>query len=134
MNWNDRTAPDASDMESMALATVAALPAAFRTAAEAVVIRIEEFPSEEMLDGLELEDSFELTGLYEGTPLIDKSVSDPAPQPDTIWLFRRAILDEWVERGNVTLGELVAHVLIHELAHHFGWTDEDIAAIDRWWD
>ena len=134
MNWNHRTAPDASDMESMALATVAALPAAFRTAAEAVVIRIEEFPSEEMLDGLELEDSFELTGLYEGTPLIDKSVSDPAPQPDTIWLFRRAILDEWVERGNVTLGELVAHVLIHELAHHFGWTDEDIAAIDRWWD
>ena len=79
-------------MESMALATVAALPAAFRSAAEAVVIRIEEFPSEDMLDSLDLEDSFELTGLYDGTPLTDKSVSDQAPQPDTIWLFRRAIL------------------------------------------
>ena len=134
MNWKHRTAPEVSDMESMALATVAALPAAFRSAAEAVVIRIEEFPSEDMLDSLDLEDSFELTGLYDGTPLTDKSVSDQAPQPDTIWLFRRAILDEWVARGNVTLGELVAHIVIHELAHHFGWSDEDIASIDKWWD
>ncbi len=134
MNWKHRTAPDVSDMESMALATVAALPVAFRSAAKAVVIRIEEFPSEEMLDDLDMEDSFELTGLYDGTPLTDKSVSDQAPQPDTIWLFRRAILDEWVARGNVTLGELVAHIVIHELAHHFGWTDEDIASIDTWWD
>ncbi len=134
MNWNHRTAPDVSDMEAMALATVAALPAAFRSAARAVVIRIEEFPSEEVLDSLDLEDSFELTGLYDGTPLTDKSVSEQATQPDTIWLFRRAILDEWAARGNVTLGELVAHVVIHELAHHFGWTDEDIASIDRWWD
>ncbi len=134
MNWKHRTAPDVSDMESMALATVAALPVAFRSAANAVVIRIEEFPSEEMLDDLDMEDSFELTGLYDGTPLTDKSVSDQAPQPDTIWLFRRAILDEWVARGNVTLGELVAHIVIHELAHHFGWTDEDIASIDTWWD
>ncbi len=134
MDWKHGTAPDVSDMESMALATVAALPAAFRSAAKAVVIRVEEFPSEDMLDGLDLEDSFELTGLYDGTPLTDKSVSDQAPQPDTIWLFRRAILDEWVARGNVTLGELVAHVVIHELAHHFGWTDEDIASIDKWWD
>ena len=134
MNWNHRTAPDVSDMEAMALATVAALPAAFRSAAKEVVIRIEEFPSEEMLDSLDLEDSFELTGLYDGTPLTDKSVSEQATQPDTIWLFRRAILDEWAARGNVTLGELVAHVVIHELAHHFGWTDEDIASIDKWWD
>ena len=121
-------------MEAMALATVAALPAAFQSAAKAVVIRIEELPSEEMFDSLDLEDSFELTGLYDGTPLTDKSVSDQAPQPDTIWLFRRAILDEWVARGNVTLEELVAHIVIHELAHHFGWTDEDIASIDKWWD
>ncbi|MCY3874744.1 MAG: metallopeptidase family protein [Rhodobacteraceae bacterium] len=134
MKWKHRTAPDVSDMEAMALATVAALPAAFQSAAKAVVIRIEELPSEEMFDSLDLEDSFELTGLYDGTPLTDKSVSDQAPQPDTIWLFRRAILDEWVARGNVTLEELVAHIVIHELAHHFGWTDEDIASIDKWWD
>ena len=59
---------------------------------------------------------------------------DIVDRPDTIWLFRRPILDEWSERGNVTLGQLVAHVLIHELAHHFGWSDAEIAAIDRWWE
>ena len=134
MNWNHRTAPDISDIESMALATVAALPDAFRGAAKAVVIQVDEFPNDEVLDSLEIEDSFELTGLYDGTPLTDKSVSDLAPEPDTIWLFRRAILDEWVARGNVTLAELVSHVVIHELAHHFGWTDADIASIDTWWD
>ncbi len=134
MNWNHKTAPDISDIESMALATVAALPDAFRGAAEAVVIQVDEFPNDEVLDSLEIEDSFELTGLYDGTPLTGKSVSDLAPEPDTIWLFRRAILDEWVARGNVTLAELVAHVVIHELAHHFGWTDADIASIDTWWD
>ena len=75
-----------------------------------------------------------MTGLYDGTPLTEKSVSDQPLQPDLIWLFRRPILDEWVERGNVTLQELVAHVLIHELAHHFGWSDAEIAAIDRWWE
>lgn len=127
-------APDVSDIESMALATVAALPDAFRVAAGAVVIQVDEFPNDEVLDSLDIEDSFELTGLYDGTPLTDKSVSDLAPQPDTIWLFRRAILDEWVARGNVTLAELVSHVVIHELAHHFGWTDADIASIDTWWD
>ena len=69
-----------------------------------------------------------------GIPLTEKSVSDPQHFPDTVWLFRRAILDEWVERGNVTLTELVAHVVVHELAHHFGWSDEDVARIDRWWE
>ena len=134
MRWNHRTAPDVSDIESIALATVAALPDAFRTAAKAVVIRVDEFPNDKILDSLDLEDSFELTGLYDGTPLTDKSVSDVAPQPDSIWLFRRAILDEWIARGNVTLAELVSHVVIHEFAHHFGWTDADIATIDTWWD
>jgi predicted Zn-dependent protease with MMP-like domain len=75
-----------------------------------------------------------LTGLYEGTPLTEKSVMDQPLGPDVIWLFRRPILDEWLDRGNVSLGELVAHVLIHELAHHFGWSDADIAAIDPWWE
>ena len=59
---------------------------------------------------------------------------DQPEGPDTIWLFRRAILDEWIDRGDVALGDLVAHVLVHELAHHFGWSDEDIASIDRWWE
>ncbi len=59
---------------------------------------------------------------------------DQPAQPDVIWLFRRPILDEWADRGDVTLADLVAHVLVHELAHHFGWSDDDIAAVDRWWE
>lgn len=133
MDWTEATAPDAADIEAMALAAVEALPEAFRGPALSVALRIEEFASDEMLDGLEIEDPFELTGLYDGIPLTEKSVADQSGQPDAIWLFRRPILDEWVHRGDVALADLVAHVMIHELAHHFGWSDADIAAIDQWW-
>ena len=85
------------------------------------------------MDDLDME-PFELTGLYDGTPLTQKSSFDQPEGPDTVWLFRRPILDEWAERGNVTLTELVAHVTIHEFAHHFGWSDADIARIDAWWE
>ena len=74
------------------------------------------------------------TGLYDGIPMTEKSVMDVPHGPDVVWLFRRPILDEWADRGNVTLTELVAHVTIHEFAHHFGWSDDDIAAIDPWWE
>ncbi|MBT8459004.1 MAG: metallopeptidase family protein [Boseongicola sp.] len=131
---------DASDMppgndkiEAMARAAIAELPEAFRAEAEKVVLRVEDFASDGMLNDLEIPDPFALTGLYEGVPLTEKSVLDQAIQPDVIWLFRRAILDEWVERGDVGLSALVAHVFLHELAHHFGWSDTDIAAIDEWW-
>ncbi|MEI4484786.1 metallopeptidase family protein [Frigidibacter sp. MR17.14] len=118
----------------MARATVAALPAQFAGPAGAVVIRVEDFPPEEFMAELDLDDPFELSGLYEGVPLPEKSVMDQPTRPDTVWLFRRPILDEWVERGNVSLGDLVAHVTVHEFAHHFGWSDAEIAAIDRWWE
>ena len=133
MDWSEATAPDAADIEAMALAAVEALPEAFRGAARAVALRVEDFASDDMLDGLEVEDPFELTGLYDGIPLTEKSVSDQPGQPDAIWLFRRPILDEWVHRGDIALSDLVAHVMIHELAHHFGWSDADIATIDEWW-
>ena len=133
MDWSEATAPDAADIEKMALNAIQALPEAFRAPAMAVALRIEDFANDEMLDGLEIENPFDLTGLYEGIPLTEKSVADQPGQPDAIWLFRRPILDEWVHRGDVALGDLVAHVLIHELAHHFGWSDEDIATIDQWW-
>lgn len=134
MNWKDATAPDADRIEALAREALAALPAEFAGPAAQVALRIEDFAPEEFLDELQIDDGFELTGLYEGVPLTEKSVSDQPLAPDTIWLFRRAILDEWAARGDVTLGELVAHVLVHELAHHFGWSDEDIARIDRWWE
>lgn len=133
MDWSEATAPDAADIEAMALAAVEALPEAFRAPARAVALRIEDFASDEMLDGMGIQDPFELTGLYDGIPLTEKSVADQPGQPDAIWLFRRPILDEWVHRGDIALADLVAHVMIHELAHHFGWSDEDIATIDEWW-
>ncbi len=130
----DHPAPDAALIEALARDAVLALPEPWREAATAVALRVEEFPPDDVLEELGIEDAYELTGLYDGIPLTEKSVMDQATAPDVIWLFRRPILDEWVDRGNVGLGELVAHVMVHELAHHFGWSDEDIAAIDPWWE
>ncbi|MEL6167554.1 MAG: metallopeptidase family protein [Pseudomonadota bacterium] len=134
MKWTDQNAPDLAAIEGLAEAAMEALPEAYRAAARGVALRIEDFASKAMLIEVGMSDPFELTGLYDGIPLTQKSVADQPGQPDAIWLFRRPILDEWIDRGNVTLGELVAHILVHELAHHFGWSDADIAAIDRWWE
>lgn len=136
MSWtdNDRPAPTLGEIQALAEAARAALPDAFRPAAKAVAIRVEDFACDEVLNDLGIDDPFGLSGLYDGIPLTQKSVMDSPAQPDTIWLFRRALLDEWAERGNVGLAELVTHVLVHEFAHHFGWSDDDIASVDRWWD
>jgi predicted Zn-dependent protease with MMP-like domain len=134
MDWTQTVAPDAGEIEDMARVAIEALPEVYREAARAVALRVEDFAPEEMLDELNVEDPFELTGLYDGVPLTEKSVLDQPTRPDAIWLFRRAILDEWIGRGDVALFDLVAHVYVHELAHHFGWSDEEIARIDRWWE
>lgn len=133
-DWLGRAAPDLDAIENLARATMAELPPEFAGPAQGIVLRIADFAPEEMLDECGAQDPFELTGLYDGVPMTEKSVMDMMDRPDTIWLFRRPILDEWAERGDVTLGQLVAHVLVHELAHHFGWSDDQIAAIDRWWE
>ena len=133
MDWSNATPPDAADIETLALAAVAALPDAFRSQARSVALRVEEFASDAILTDLGVDNAYELTGLYDGIPLTQKSVADQPSGPDVIWLFRRPILDEWVHRGNIALADLVAHVMVHELAHHFGWSDADIATIDQWW-
>ena len=130
----DYTAPTCDEIADLARKTANGFPAPFAAAAREVIIAVDEFPSDEMLDDLEEEaDAFSLTGLYVGVPLTLKSFGEGG-EPDTVWLFRRGILDEWAERGNVTIAELVAHVTVHEFAHHFGWSDADIASIDRWWE
>ena len=131
---DDALAPDLAMIERLALDAVAGLPDPWRAAAASLALRIEDFAPDDILSAMEIEDPFELTGLYEGTPLTEKSVMDQPGQPDTIWLFRRPILDEWLDRGDVTLAQIVTHVLVHELAHHFGWSDADIATIDPWWE
>jgi predicted Zn-dependent protease with MMP-like domain len=130
----DLFAPDLALIEALARDAVLSLPEPFRDAAMRILLRIEDFPPDEVLESLDLTDPFELTGLYDGTPLTERSVMDQPTHPDVIWLFRRPILDEWADRGNVSLCELVTHVLVHEVAHHFGWTDDQIAAIDPWWE
>ena len=132
--WDGRKAPDAAEIEAMARTALDGLPPEFREAAAQVALRVAEFAPEDMLDELQIDDPFELTGLYDGIPMTEKSVSDQPGGPDTIWLFRRPILDEWASRGDVTLGDLVVHIVTHEMAHHFGWSDDDIATIDRWWE
>lgn len=133
-DWDDVLAPGASEIEAMARAAMATLPAEFAGHAQDVAIRVAEFADDDMLDELQIDDPLELTGLYDGIPLTEKSVADQTGGPDIIWLFRRPILDEWAARGDVTLGEMVGHIVTHELAHHFGWSDDDIARIDRWWE
>lgn len=128
------TRTDHESFEKMAQAALSALPAPFDAYARDVLLRVVDWPDESMLAELGMEDALELTGLYDGVPLPEKSVSDPAPFPDTVWLFREPILAEWRDRGNVELEDLVAHVVVHEIAHHFGWSDEQIAEIDRWWE
>lgn len=132
-DWAPRQAPSLADIETLARAALDALPEEFRGPARLVALRVEDFPDDDILDELQIESPFELTGLYDGVPLTERSVMDQPVRPDAIWLYRRPILDEWTERGNEPLGHLVAHVLVHELAHHFGWSDDDIAAIDAWW-
>lgn len=131
---HDTVAPGLDVFVTLADAALAALPVPYDAAARQIVLRVEDFAPPQMLRALGIDDPFELTGLYEGIPLTEKSVMDQPMGPDVIWLFRRPILDEWADRGNVSLGEMVAHVLIHELAHHFGWSDDDIARIDPWWE
>ncbi|MDO5657038.1 MAG: metallopeptidase family protein [Paracoccus sp. (in: a-proteobacteria)] len=133
-DWTDRLAPTTEEIEAIAREVVAGLPAAFAGPAQDVRLIVDELADEEVLDELEIDDPYELTGLYDGLPMTEKLASSPQDFPDTIYLFRRAILDEWITRGDVALNDLVGHVVIHEFAHHFGWSDEDIAKIDRWWE
>ena len=90
---------------------------------------MDDFPDEEILDALGLQDPFELTGLYQGVDLSRRSILDAA-EPARVFLFRRPLLDEWAERGDVTLADLVSHVLIHEIGHHLGLSDEQIHRIE----
>jgi predicted Zn-dependent protease with MMP-like domain len=123
-------APSLDDLAGIAEAAYVGLPEAFRKLAGEVVFRVDDFPPQEVLEELGIEDAFELTGLYQGVDLTRRSVFDPQPQPSMVFLYRRPILDEWAERGEITLEELVGHVLVHEIGHHFGLSDADIDAIE----
>jgi predicted Zn-dependent protease with MMP-like domain len=121
--------PSLDDFGRLAQEAWDAMPRAFRDLAGDVIFRIEDFATEEVLADLGMEDPFELTGLYQGVDLTQRSIMDPTPQASLVFLYRRAILDEWIDRGDVSLRELVAHVLVHEIGHHFGLSDDAMDAI-----
>lgn len=122
-------APSLDDFAALARTAFDDLPEPFRGLAGEAVIRVDDFADDAVLDEMGIQDPFELTGLYQGVDLSRRSVFEASPPP-MIFLYRRPILDEWAERGDVTLEELVAHVLVHEIGHHFGLSDDDIDRIE----
>lgn len=124
-----RLPPSLDDIDRLARAVWAAVPQEIRTLSGDVIFRIEDFAAEDVLTELGIEDPFELTGLYQGVDLTQRSIADPAPQAAIVFLYRRAILDEWIDRGDVSLEDLIAHVLIHEIGHHFGLSDAQMDAL-----
>ena len=121
--------PSAEEIEAVARRTLLALPEPFASHLHDVVLLIEDFADDETLSVMAIEDPFDLTGIYEGIPISEKSVEQSGALPDRIRLFRRPILDEWAD-GDDTLEHLVAHVLIHEVGHHFGLGDEAMHALE----
>lgn len=122
-------APDAAAIERLAEAAIARLPAAFRRHLADVVLRIDDFADDEVLDALGIEDPFELSGLYSGRSLDKASSWASGELPPMIHLYRRPLLDEWVETG-VALEDLITHVIVHEVGHHFGFSDAQMHAIE----
>ena len=123
------TAPDADAIERVARDTIARLPDAFRQHLADVILIVEEFADDETLAALGIDHPLDLTGLYHGRPVGEKSAFDSAALPDRIHLYRRAILDEWIDT-DVRLDDLVRHVTIHEIGHHFGLSDADMHALE----
>ncbi len=123
--------PSLDDLERMAQRAWAALPAEFRALAGDVIFRIEEFADDQTLAEVGVEDPLELTGLYSGPDLTERSIMDPSPRAPMVMLYRQAILFEWISHGDVPLAELVEHVLVHEIGHHFGLSDDDMDALSE---
>jgi predicted Zn-dependent protease with MMP-like domain len=121
-------APSLDDMAAMAQQALDDLPEPFRGPARGVAIKVEDLADEETLEAMKIENPYDLTGLYSGVALTLELHSSPSQIPPMVWLYRLAILDEWMQSEDVALEELVAHVVVHELGHHFGWSDEEMDA------
>ena len=129
-DWHDASAPTLADFERLAEAAYVRLPANFRALCGSLVIQVDDFPSEDVLDELKAEGPFDLLGLFSGVGLPqDSSVPESGRLPNHIYLYRRPILDYWAEHEE-TLGHVITHVLVHEIGHHFGMSDEDMEHLE----
>jgi predicted Zn-dependent protease with MMP-like domain len=128
--WRRTCAPSLAEFDALARAAYEGLPREFRTMCGNVVVHVADFADRAQLRAVGLSDPFELLGLYEGVDLTRASVTYPAATPTHIHLFRRPILNEWMRRGDIALGDLIAHVLVHEIGHHFGLSDEAMHRIE----
>jgi predicted Zn-dependent protease with MMP-like domain len=128
-DWSKLEAPTLEEFETIAHTAYLHLPGRFRALTGDLLIRIEDFPTDEVLDQMGIESAFDLLGLYSGVDLARKSVMDVSAVPDMVFLYRRPILDYWAEHEE-TLGGVITHVLVHEIGHHFGLSDDDMARIE----
>jgi predicted Zn-dependent protease with MMP-like domain len=129
-DWAEISAPSLEDFEIMAAEAFAGLPAEFRALTGEVPCVVTDFPDEETVTEMELESEFDILGLFRGVGLPQGAAMDYTGQlPNQIWLYRRPILDYWAEHEE-TLGAIITHVLVHEIGHHFGFSDEDMEAIE----
>ena len=128
--WRPVKAPSLEEFEVLAIEAFRRLPENFRALCADLVIRIDDFPTDEVLEHLRAQTEFDLLGLFQGVGLPFRSESAPVQMPNMIWLYRRPILDYWAEHDE-TLGAIVTHVLVHEIGHHFGLSDDDMMALER---
>jgi predicted Zn-dependent protease with MMP-like domain len=128
--WHGVKAPSLAELEVLAEKAFRRLPARFRALCDGLVIRVEDFPTDDVLKSMDAHSEFDLLGLFQGVGLPYRSVSAPEQMPNMIWLYRRPILDYWSEHEE-TLGAIITHVLVHEIGHHFGLSDEDMEAIEK---
>jgi predicted Zn-dependent protease with MMP-like domain len=127
--WRTLKAPSLEELEALAQAAFRRLPQRFRALCENLVIRVDDFPTDEVLDDLRAQSEFDLLGLFQGVGLPFRSESVSGQMPNMIWLYRRPILDYWAEHEE-TLGAIITHVLVHEIGHHFGLSDRDMAELE----
>ena len=128
--WRPVKAPSLAELDALAGEVFRHLPRRFRDLAADVVIQVDDFPSEEVLDQMQVGSEFDLLGLFHGVGLPFRSEGAAVQMPNMIWLYRRPILDYWAEHDE-TLGAIIKHVLVHEIGHHFGLSDADMAAIEQ---